>query len=73
MEELTKRERDVAAGMALGLSNKAIAERMGIEVSTVKTYVLGVLRKSGTRNRTQAAMWFRDQAERPQGASRTQG
>lgn len=48
---LTPREREVAAMLARGLSNKAIARQLGLRVPTVKTHVHQVLRKLGTTSR----------------------
>lgn len=41
-ERLTDRERDVAALIAQGLSDAAIAERLGIEARTVGTHILSI-------------------------------
>jgi two-component system, NarL family, nitrate/nitrite response regulator NarL len=43
--ELTHREMDTLAGVLLGQSNKGIAARLGVELSTVKTHVHELLRK----------------------------
>ncbi len=44
---LTKRELDVLRGLLQGLENKALAERLGLELSSVQTYVKRVHRKLG--------------------------
>jgi two-component system, NarL family, nitrate/nitrite response regulator NarL len=54
-EELTDRERDVLRLLASGLSNKAMAERLGISTSTVNTHVRSVMRKLRVRSRLGAA------------------
>lgn len=53
-EELTPRELDVLELLAEGLSNKSIAERLGISDQTVKFHVASLIGKLGARNRTDA-------------------
>ena len=48
---LSRREREVLQAMAVGHSNAAIARRLGLRESTVKTHVSNVLRKTGARSR----------------------
>ena len=43
--------------MALGLTNKEIAQVLGISYETVKEHVQHVLSKVGVSDRTQAAVW----------------
>ena len=54
--ELTVREREVAALMAEGLSNKLISVRLDISEHTVKFHVTNVCKKCGTTSRTRAAV-----------------
>lgn len=54
IEPLSAREREVLALIAEGLPNQAIAERLGIELSTVKRHSSNLLGKLGASNRTQA-------------------
>ena len=54
LEPLTARERDVLAGLADGLSNKAIAVRLGISDETVKFHVSAIFGKLHASNRTDA-------------------
>ena len=54
---LTQRETQVLRHMALGLSNKEIAQSLTISVETVKEHVQNILRKIAVTDRTQAAVW----------------
>jgi DNA-binding NarL/FixJ family response regulator len=54
---LTKRENEVLKQLALGLSNKEIAQALDISYETVKEHVQHILRKLGVADRTQAAVW----------------
>jgi DNA-binding NarL/FixJ family response regulator len=54
---LTKRESEVLALVAQGLSNREIAERLVITERTARTHVSNVLGKLGLGSRTQAALW----------------
>ena len=54
---LTKRELQVVRHIALGLSNKEIAQSLDISVETVKEHVQNLLRKLQFKDRTQAAVW----------------
>ena len=54
----TRREEEVLALLADGLSNQEIASTLFVEVTTVKTHVTNVLAKTGTTSRVQAALWW---------------
>ncbi len=56
---LTPREVEVLRQIESGFSNKEIANRMGIEVATVKNHVHSLLEKLPARSRTEAAAIFR--------------
>ena len=58
---LTPRERDVLALLSSGLSNKVIAIRLGISEATVKAHLTRIYQQIGVSDRTQAALWARDQ------------
>ncbi|MEV6655703.1 LuxR C-terminal-related transcriptional regulator [Nocardia fluminea] len=55
---LTRREWEIAALVAEGLSNQSIADRLFISHRTAATHVQNILVKLGFRNRTQVATWF---------------
>jgi DNA-binding CsgD family transcriptional regulator len=59
-DSLTIRELQVLALAAAGESTRAISGRLGISENTVKTHLTSVYRKSGSRNRVQAARHFFD-------------
>jgi DNA-binding NarL/FixJ family response regulator len=54
---LTQRESEVLKQLALGLTNKEIAQALHISYETVKEHVQHILRKIGVTDRTQAAVW----------------
>jgi DNA-binding NarL/FixJ family response regulator len=54
---LTQRENEVLRQLALGLTNKEIAQSLDISYETVKEHVQHILRKVGVSDRTQAAVW----------------
>ena len=51
---LTARQREILEMMAAGLSNRAIAARLGISAYTVKFHVAAILDALGARTRTEA-------------------
>lgn len=55
-EELTPRELEVLQLLAEGLSNKAIAYRLGISEHTVKFHVNAILSKLSAQSRTEAVV-----------------
>ncbi|MBC20298.1 MAG: DNA-binding response regulator [Planctomycetaceae bacterium] len=54
---LTNRESQVLRHIALGLSNREIANSLSISIETVKEHVQNILRKIRVSDRTQAAVW----------------
>lgn len=56
MQELTRREREVALLMMEGLSNRDIAHRMGIHTNTLKVYSSRVYQRTKLPNRTAVAL-----------------
>ena len=59
---LTSREREVAAMVADGLTNRQIAERLVVSHRTVEGHVGRILTKLGLRRRTELAAWMWRQA-----------
>ena len=55
--QLTRRERDVAALVAQGMSNGQIAASLVISVRTVETHVEHIMDKLGCGTRAQVAVW----------------
>jgi DNA-binding NarL/FixJ family response regulator len=56
IDDLTMRETEVLELLAEGLTNKAIAVRLGISEFTVKFHVNAILGKLGAQSRTEAAI-----------------
>jgi DNA-binding NarL/FixJ family response regulator len=56
LEGLTERERTVLRLIGEGLTNRQIADRMGLAEKTVKNYTSHLLAKLGLERRTQAAI-----------------
>lgn len=54
---LTRRELEILAHLAEGLSNREIAERLVLSPETVKSHVAAVLNKLDVSDRTQAAVY----------------
>jgi non-specific serine/threonine protein kinase len=61
-DALTPREREVAALLAQGLSNKEIAARLVVAQRTAEGHVENILSKLGLTSRAQVAAWMADQA-----------
>ena len=58
IEELRPSERQTVALLAQGLSNKEIANRLGISVSTVRFHVENIYTKLRVHSRTEAALKY---------------
>jgi len=56
-EELSPRQRAIAALVAAGLTNKEIARRLGMSVPTVRNHVEHIMRRLGFQARTQIGVW----------------
>ena len=68
LARLTRREREVVALVAAGLTNRQIAERLVIAESTAERHVINVLNKLNQRSRTQLAAWATAQGLLERGA-----
>lgn len=58
LQRLTSRERDVLELLGEGLTNAEIADRLYVEVSTVKSHVHSILQKLDAPNRDEAARYL---------------
>jgi two-component system nitrate/nitrite response regulator NarL len=56
VHDLSPRERQIAAAVARGLSNRAIAEESGIAQQTVKNHLASIFQKVQVANRVQLAL-----------------
>lgn len=63
LEDLTKRETQVAQAVADGCSNREIAERLNISERTVKARLTSVFQKLDVRDRVQLALLMRSGAQ----------
>ncbi len=61
---LTKREQQIAALVASGLSNREIAEKLAISKRTVDAHVDHIFAKLKISSRVQLTVWLRDQVPR---------
>lgn len=64
IEQLTPREKEVLVLLSQGLQNKEIAEKLTIEVGTVKNHVHSILKKLDVDNRGEAAEIYERTAAR---------
>ena len=62
---MTARERQVIDSIADGLSNKEIADRLGIATHTVKSHVHNILEKLALHTRLEVAIYAHDQGRNP--------
>ena len=59
---LTAREEEVLSLLALGCSNRKIADRLSLEMATVKSHVHRILTTTGVRGRWAAALLYQQRA-----------
>lgn len=60
IDELSKRESDILRRVARGLSNREVADALGLQEKTVKHYMTSILEKLQARNRVEAALIARE-------------
>jgi DNA-binding NarL/FixJ family response regulator len=58
--QFSQREIDVLGGLCRGLSNKEIARELELQEVTIKLHVRTVCKKTGAKNRTQAALYGKE-------------
>lgn len=56
VDDLSRREEDILRHVARGLSNREVAEALGLQEKTVKHYMTLILEKLEARNRVEAAL-----------------
>jgi len=56
LELLTNREREVAQLVSEGVSNRGLAEQLGITERTIKAHLTSIFRKTGIKDRTALAV-----------------
>ena len=59
-KDLTERERQILKGLLNAYSNKHIARALSISEGTVKVHLKSLMKKIAAGNRTQAALWARN-------------
>ena len=57
-DKLTKRQQEVAACLARGLSNKQIARELSISLTTTKDHVHAILQRLGIDSRSKVAKFY---------------
>lgn len=62
---ITRREAEIIALAARGLSNKEIGAALYVSEATVKTHMYRILRKTGAGNRTELSRWYYAMAAEP--------
>lgn len=56
IDSLTSREKEILEGLASGLSNKEIGQKLFLSEKTIKHYITNILQKLQVRNRVEAAL-----------------
>jgi DNA-binding NarL/FixJ family response regulator len=62
-DRMTKREREITASIADGLTNKEIADNLHLSISTVKSHVHNILEKMSLSSRVQIAIYANSSAD----------
>lgn len=58
VKKLSEREWDIIGAIAMGMSNREIAEKMIFTEGTIRNYLSIILEKLQLRDRTQLAIWY---------------
>jgi DNA-binding NarL/FixJ family response regulator len=61
LDALTRREKEIAALVAQGLSNRQIAQELYLSERTIEHHVSRILRKLELASRTEIAAWATEQ------------
>jgi DNA-binding NarL/FixJ family response regulator len=69
MHQLTKRENEILARIALGNQNKIIAAALGLSEHTVKIHIHNIITKLGVHNRTEAVALYFEHRDRESGTA----
>ncbi|MEZ4518146.1 MAG: response regulator transcription factor [Chloroflexota bacterium] len=59
---LTRREQEITALVAEGMSNKEIAQSLNVSTNTIRSHISNILKKLKLSNRTQLAIYTKDEA-----------
>jgi DNA-binding NarL/FixJ family response regulator len=59
LKRITRRESEVLRLLASGLTDREIADTLGLSIRTVESHVTSILRRMGVASRTQAALRYR--------------
>jgi DNA-binding NarL/FixJ family response regulator len=73
IDEVTSRQAQVLDGLVKGLTNKEIAERLGVVPGTVKAHIYRLMRRFGVHTRTQLAMLWSTTGGKMLGRGREDG
>jgi DNA-binding NarL/FixJ family response regulator len=57
VNELSSTEAEIASLVGMGLTNRQIAQQTGLSIKTVETYLSRVFVKTGSRSRTELAIY----------------
>jgi DNA-binding CsgD family transcriptional regulator len=55
---LSRREREISLLVSTGATNKEIAKVLGLSIKTVKNALTGIFERTGTRSRTELAIYI---------------